>query len=135
MERPQNHLSLILEKAKSQPDTHLSDAIWHIICTKQARMSRNKSIIYGTIGVLSLVTFIKTAIDLADQFRRSGFYQYLSLAFSDGRLVLSYWRELALSLADSLPLTSLALALLLLLILFVSLRKVMHQFKNQLQTA
>lgn len=61
------------------------------------------------------------------QLYASGFYEYLSLAFSDRTLVLTYWREFVLSLVESLPSLALVLLLPLAAALIFSLVKL---FKN-----
>ena len=40
---------------------------------------------------------------LAESFYQSGFYEYISLMFSGDNVVFSYWKELSLSLVDSIP--------------------------------
>src|SRR6185437_15827244 len=63
------------------------------------------------LAVFSLAAFVPVITYTAEQFYASGFYDYLSLLLSDRTLLLTYWREFALSLLESLP--SLALLLLL----------------------
>ncbi len=41
----------------------------------------------------------------------TGFDQYLSLAFSDSSVLITYWKELSLSLVESLPLMAVMLVL------------------------
>ncbi|MCL5435465.1 MAG: hypothetical protein M1275_00025 [Patescibacteria group bacterium] len=60
------------------------------------------------------------------EFSRSGFMQYLSLLFSDFKAVSVYWQDLALSLAESLPVISLASALGLLALMGLLLRMISH---------
>jgi hypothetical protein len=67
---------------------------------------------------------------LINDFTQSGFYEYLSLAFSTKGLLFSYWKEFAFSLAESLPTMSIVLSLALLFIFFLSLRYVMKQIIN-----
>lgn len=60
------------------------------------------------ISGFSLFSAISYALN---EFYTSGFYDFLSLFFSDSSVALAHWQEISLSLAESLP--SLAILLLL----------------------
>lgn len=66
----------------------------------------------------------------AREFIQSGFYQYLSLAFSDGGVLLASWKEFLLLLAESLPLTRTVLVLTILFVMLGSLRLMMRDMKT-----
>lgn len=71
-------------------------------------------------------------------FSQSGFYSYASLLFSDPDIVLTSWKELFLSLAESLPFAGITLSLITLAFLFASIRiftksikpNLIHTFSN-----
>ena len=126
------NLSKLLKTAYDHPETGLPEVIWCAIQTKQAKSLKMQSLIYSILGILSLGGFVFMSIYLRKQFATSGFFQYVSLAFSDGSLFATYWREYLLSLADSLPVASLGASLFLLLSLLFSIRKVVLQYRNQL---
>lgn len=59
---------------------------------------------------------------MVQEFLSSSFYTYLSLLFSDTDIVLAYWQQFALSLAESIPLIGVTVFLIALAALLVSLR-------------
>jgi len=69
---------------------------------------------------------------LANEFSKSGFYEYLALMFSSNGEITSYWKELTLSMAESLPVMAIIYTLFLIFILFLSAKYVTKQIiKNQ----
>jgi hypothetical protein len=126
------NLSKLFKQAYNHPESRLSVDIWHAIQTKQARSLKIQSLFYGFVGVLSLGGFVLLSFYIKQQFSSSGFFQYASLIFSDGNLFATYWKEYLLSLADSLPVASLGALSFLLFSMFISIKKVVYQYKNQL---
>jgi len=128
-------LRKIFKQAKYQPESRLSGDIWRFIEAREKRSSKIKSFSYGIIGIISLVGLVPAVENLIEQFSQSGFYQYLSLAFSDLGLVSLYWKEFMSSLAETIPATSLMLTLVLFFIFLLSFKRVAVSFRNQLLTA
>jgi len=128
----ENNLSKLLKESYNKPESRLSGDIWRAIQTKQAKSLKIQSLIYGITGILSLGGFVFMSISVVKEFISSGFFQYVSMAFSGSGLFVTYWREYLLTLADSLPVASLGMLLFLLVSILISFRKVMHQYKNQL---
>ena len=126
------NLSKLMKLAYNHPETGLSGGIWRAIQNKQAKRLKIQSLVYGITGVLSLGGFAFMLLSIVKEFASSGFFQYVSVAFGGDGLFISYWKEYLLTLADSLPVASLGILLFLLASMLVSLRKVMHQYKNQL---
>jgi hypothetical protein len=126
------NLSKLLKQAKNHPGTGLPDDIWRSIQTKQTKSLKIQSLVYGIAGILSLGGFVFMSIYVVKEFISSGFFQYVSVAFSGGGLFATYWKEYLLTLADSLPVASLGAMLFLLVSMLISFRKVVHQFKNKL---
>jgi len=126
------NLSKLFKQTYNHPESRLSDDIWYAIQAKQAKSLKIQSLVYGIIGVLSLGCFVFMIFYMKKQFALSGFFQYVSLIFSDGNLFASYWKEYLLSLADSLPVASLGASVFLLVSILVSIRKLLKQYKNQL---
>jgi len=122
----------LFKQAVYHPESRLSGDIWRIVCEREKRASLISSWIYGTIGVVSFAIFIPVVNSLMVQFSQSGFYQYLSLAFSDLGSISMYWQEFMSSLAEAIPTTSLIFALLLLFIFLVSLKRAFVNFKSPL---
>jgi hypothetical protein len=51
----------------------------------------------------SLVAVFLSGRYLINSFNESGFYDYFSLLFSGDSMVLAYWKELAYSLVETMP--------------------------------
>jgi hypothetical protein len=131
----EKNLQQLFKNARYNPKSHLSGNIYRAIELKNSRIIRIKMFSYLGLGVLSLSGSVFSVIDLVKQSSQLGFYQYLSLAFSDSGVIATYWREYTLSLIDSLPIVSLALSFFLLFTLFISIRNISYQFKNKLLIA
>lgn len=59
---------------------------------------------------------------MVQEFLNSSFYTYFSLLFSDTDIVLAYWQQFALSLAESIPLIGVTISLGALAVLLISIR-------------
>ncbi len=69
-----------------------------------------KQFIFGLVSVSSLISTIILALDINKAFSLSGTREYMSLIFSDIS-ILTYWKELAMTMAETIPFLSLAMAL------------------------
>ena len=114
------------------PESRLSDDIWAVVKAKNAKTLRVKKLGYFSLGVLSLSGSIFSIKMLIEQFIQLGFFKYLSLIFSDGGIIATYWKEYTLSLIDSLPIASLAVFLFFLFMLVISINEISYQYKNKL---
>jgi hypothetical protein len=120
-------------KAKYEGKPDLSLNIWNSIVVRNKRITRIKLWVFSFIGFSSLVGLIPAWKVLSNDLTQSGLYEYFSLVFSSGTSIFSYWKELSLSIAESLPIISIILSLSLVFILFLSLKYVTKQIiKNQL---
>lgn len=57
----------------------------------------------GVATTASLAVMILSFQYVAREFYQSGFYQYFSLIFSDGAVIMTSWKEFVLSLAETAP--------------------------------
>ncbi len=120
-------------KARYEENPNLADNVWHNIVLRNKRITRLKLWAFSSIGFISLIGFIPAWQKLSSDMTQSGFYEYFSLAFSNGGSILSYWRELLLSIAESLPMTSIILSFSLVFVIFLSFKYATKQIiKNQL---
>jgi len=67
--------------------------------------------IFGFLSVASLVGAVFASINMVRAISQSGFGQYVSLVFSDGGVVMSYWKEFLFSLMESMPIMGVVLCL------------------------
>jgi hypothetical protein len=68
----------------------------------EATAERRKAFMFGLSTLVFVPTTIFVAVSSFETFIQSGFYHYLSVIFS-GENVFAYWKELSLSLVESLP--------------------------------
>jgi len=83
-------------------------------------------------GVLSLVSFViafPIFLNVAERFSQSGFFQYLSLVFTDGEIVLSNWKVFASSLLESAPFYEATIFLAVVFVLLQSLKFAVRNLK------
>ena len=123
----EEYLKNSFKKSKHEPSLDLADGIWNTIVLRNKRIAYLKLAFFSSISIASFVGLVPTFKMLLADFTQSGFYEYLSIAFSKNGFLSSYWKELAYSLAESLPTISLALSLSLIFVFFLSLRYVMKQ--------
>jgi hypothetical protein len=131
----EQNLQKLFKKAVYHPEGRLSGDVWIAIEIKKAQITKTKKIGYLSLSVLSLSGSILSIKSLVEESIRLGFFNYFSLVFSDSGVIATYWKEYTLSLADSLPVASLALSFFLLFVLFISIRRASYQFKNKLLIA
>jgi hypothetical protein len=110
----------VFKKVTYQPNKDFSFTIWQKIIKRKKRASKIKLGIFSLLGITSFVGFLPIFRMLLADLSKSGFYEYLSVAFSDNRAI-SYWKEIILSITESLPMTSLILSLTLSFVFILSL--------------
>jgi hypothetical protein len=123
----QENLKSALQKAKYEPSGELKNRIWRKVVKQDRRVTYLKVTAFSVVSLTSLVGLIPMFKILINDFAHSGFYEYLSLAFSNNGLFSSYWKEFVYTLAESLPTMSIVFALGLLFVFLLSLRFVMKQ--------
>ena len=81
------------------------------VFTYQKKIERIYRSVFGLLSVGFLTGSIFAFINMVQAISQSGFGQYVSLVFSDGGVVLSYWKEFLFSLVESIPVTGVILCL------------------------
>jgi hypothetical protein len=120
-------LKNLFQKAKIEPVEDLNNIIWGKIVLHNKHIAHFKLISFSSVGIASLVSLVPVFKLLINSFIQSGFYEYLSLAFSKGGIFSVYWKEFAYSLAESLPTMNIIFVLVLVFIFFLSLHFVIKQ--------
>lgn len=85
------------------PPADLADKINQAMTREETRWFWRQFLVYGLVLAASLVGFLPSLSYLRGEVTQSGFYQYLSLLFSDSAAVLTYWNRFLFSLLESLP--------------------------------
>ena len=125
---------IFIKTANTSRD-QLSLDIWTEISRKIDRKAKFKSIGFASFGLFSFVGLIVSIVSLVSEFEKLGFFEYVSLLFSDGSFLATYWKEYTLTLADSIPFASLGVTLFLVFALFFSTKKTFYYLKNRLLIA
>lgn len=112
-----------MAEAKYEPEEDLSGGIWLAIKVREKRTARRKLWLLSGLGLASFVAAVPAIGATLKTMSGSGFYEYLSLAFSNGQTVLSHFNEFSMSLLESMPVVSMAFSLSLLFIFFLSARQ------------
>jgi hypothetical protein len=95
----------------------LAESIIFRINNKAKQSSKIKTLGLSIVSALSVIVAIPIISQITTSFTQSGFYNYLSIIFSDGDMALVYWKEILFSLAESLPIVGI-LGLLIVLTVF-----------------
>jgi nitrate reductase NapE component len=94
-----------------EPPKGLGVKILNFIEAREKRLAKIKSWAFGSTSIASFGFSVWAIVYLIQSFKQTGFWQYLSLAFSENGMMLTYWKEFSLSLVESLPVVSVVLFL------------------------
>jgi hypothetical protein len=103
------------------PDLLNSKILLRIDHERVKRLNR-QVLITRIVGGLSFVSFFPIFINLVGQMQNSGFWNYLSLLFTDTSIVMTYWKQFSMSLIEATPVFPLTLILISLLGLSISFK-------------
>lgn len=113
-----------------EPPERLYGNILAKIEREKKRIARVKLAIFGMTALVFISTLIPVYKYTAQEFYSSGFFEYLSILFSDGSIAIIYWRETLLSLAESLPLISLTMMLSVVFVIMGSIKLALKHIKS-----
>lgn len=117
-------LKKAFKNLKILSNSDLSGKIWLSVLTRQKKIFKFETAGLFVAGAFSLVFLIPAGRWLIEAFSKSGFYEYLSLIFSDGKYVFSSLGDFLNLLAESLPGFEISIFLASLFIFFVSAKYV-----------
>ena len=110
-----------------EPPEELFKAVLSRIALARRRAARLRLAALGS-GLLISGTLVVSSIGYAiNEFYASGFYEYLSLFFSDRSIVFAHWKEISLSLAEALPSIAILMCMAFSVVFIWSLR---HAVRN-----
>lgn len=105
------------------PPAQLCGNILAKIENEQKRTAKIKAAFSGLLALASFIAAFPAAGYILQGLQSSGFYQFASLVFTDGGTIFSYYfKEFALSLAESVPVLELSIFLTVLFILMISFK-------------
>ncbi len=121
------------QEIKYEAKSDLSLTAWQAIVLHDKCIARVKLWTFSAIGAFALMGLVPALKMLASDLKQSGFYEYLSLVFSNSGSIVMYWKDFLSLLAESLPTVSIVSSLALVLIFFLALKYAMKEIiKNQL---
>ncbi len=106
----------------TSPPPHLQQSIVKRIKKNAQRRTALVFGLYSALALGMLGAFIPAYFYMKNEIARTGFSEFLALAYSDSALVVSNWREMTLTLLESLPIMSITIMLGLTFTFLVSLR-------------
>ncbi len=104
----------LLNDIQVEPPYGLSRRIMSHIGETNRNALRVRFFTFIIMALGSSVVFVDMTVNLFTNLSQSGFYQYSSLLLSDGATIGLYWKQLGLSLLESLPLLNIAMLLIVL---------------------
>lgn len=110
------------------PQFLLGDILAQIEFRKR-KAARLRLALFGSFVLASLIALFPAIQYFIAEISQSGFYQYLSLLFSDWNLAIAYWNDLLMSLAEALPVLAIASVLSAIFVFLSSLRLAINQIK------
>ncbi|MFA6050040.1 MAG: hypothetical protein WC761_02480 [Candidatus Paceibacterota bacterium] len=103
--------TLIAQVEVQNPPEALCGIILQRLHLLERRALRIRLFLLSTVSILSLTGVIASFFSLGRAIARSGFSEYMYLVLSDYTILTTYWKEISLSLLETLPVLSLASAL------------------------
>lgn len=130
-----NYKKLFQNLEQIEPSQKLRAGVLARIDFEKRRSARIRLAFFGAVAVTSLVAIIPSFQYVAREFSQSGFYQYLSLLFSDSGFILASWKEFSASLVESLPLFEITIFLATVFTLLFSARSAVKNIFINYKTA
>lgn len=116
-----------METSDARAIARLETAIIRAVEHHRKRTARQRTLGYGGLLAVSIMGMVPAVWGLAAQLSQSGFFRYLSLAFSDGGAMWSMGKDFGLLLGESLPVMSVILVGAILIITLWSLKKLLSR--------
>ena len=90
---------------------------------------RRRIFVFSSLSIISIIALIPAFGWVQKSFTESGFFQFLSLIFTDTSVVLAYWKSFTLALIESLPIITLSVFLTVLSVFLSSLKSLAKNIK------
>lgn len=117
-----------------EPSADLLTTIMRRIDLETIRQARQQIWLSSLAGIFSLIVLVPAIKLLANDFINSGFYNYITLIWSDKTIITTYWKDFTLSLLESLPVTSIMLTLSAFIAGLISLKSLTSNRSTLLKT-
>ena len=94
---------LFVFSGRECPEDQMIGAIMQKISERRLARARTAVAIHGALILIMAAVFVPALEQTISHASASGFFEYVSLAFSDGGSVLSSWKDFAFTMAESIP--------------------------------
>jgi len=120
----------ILQSIQIEPSLNLKDRIFNKIKKHDERKAKINFTFSVTGFIASFIAIFPAFIYLTNSFYLSGFGQYFSAIFSDGGLILTYWKDYLSLIAESAPIFEVSIFLTIIFVLLLSFRSAIKNAKS-----
>jgi hypothetical protein len=125
-------VTTILITTRPIPDHALAAKILIQVNRIEQRKITYQLWIQRTLITASIIGLVPVTLQLGSQLSQSGFYQYISLIFSDGGSLITTLKDFGFILIESLPVMNLIVFCGILTILFWALRNTTRTLSSRL---
>ena len=125
-----NYKRLFANNYEYKPDQTINQAIFTRIEHYVKIRRRISYTLHAFITIISGISFIMASIYIFNSARDAGLFEYISIFFSDWSTAMMHWKEISMSIIDSLPFTELAILLTITLILINSIIRINFNKQN-----
>jgi len=112
-----------------RPPEKLYFSIVERVQAEQLARAKRRFVFFLITAIASLVALVPALQALISDYYRSGFYQYLSVIFSDSNLALTYWKDFLLLLTDAFPVTATGILLASIFVFVGSIRELVLKIR------
>jgi len=113
-----------------EPSTNLRNSVIHAIKMEETKKAVYNIVFNSIISLVSISVAVVYMINIIKDAYKSGLSEYLSLIFSDGTSLISYWQTYVLSVVESLPIIQITVVVASMGILVWSLNTIMEKLPN-----
>ncbi len=113
---------LFQNNSTTEAPSHLLEQVLFRVREEKNKTARREQIAWGGVLLASFAAFVASGIYATKVIASSNFGQYASLIFSDSSAAVTLWKQLILSLAESLPFIELIIFLSSIAIVMWSIR-------------
>jgi hypothetical protein len=131
-----NYQKLLNNLGESRAPEGLYRAVISRVSAEQNRSAKKRFVVAVGSLVASVAASVAAVLVLATSLTQSGFWKFVSLAFSDGGTVMTYWRQFSMSLLESFSMPEMVVSLVCVFAVMLSLKfllKNKNAFSNNLQ--
>jgi len=113
-----------------EPSPLLKSSI--IIKIKRAEIKRviYQIVLSSVVSIFSILMSVVFILNIITDAYQSGLSEYISLIFSDGILITSYWQTYLMSVVESLPIILITITVASIWVFVWSVNKFLESYKN-----